>query len=87
VDGQGMKITLSADGRVIGTADYSEKDRSETWKQNVLRGQAVSVFEHHFHKVGKTTLTVEASTPCVILDQIMVDMSDGEMFYEFPVSR
>ncbi|MDR1221663.1 MAG: glycosyl hydrolase 115 family protein [Tannerella sp.] len=87
VDGQGMKITLSADGEVIGTADYNEKDRSETWKQNVLRGQAVSVFDHRFHKAGKTTLTVEALAPHVILDQIMVDMSDGEKFYEFPVSR
>jgi hypothetical protein len=85
VDGRGMKITLSADGKAVGTADYSVRDRSETWKQNVLRGQAVSVFDHHFHRAGKTTLTVEALTPYIILDQIMVDMSDGATFYEFPV--
>jgi hypothetical protein len=85
VDGQGMKISLSVDGKTIGTVDYSVEGRSETWKQNVLRGQAISIFDCHFHKAGKTTLTVEALTPYVILDQIMVDMSGGETFYEFPV--
>jgi hypothetical protein len=85
VNGQGMKIALSIDGTAVGTVDYSVQGRSETWKQNVLRGQAVSVFDRHFSKTGKITLTVEALTPCIILDQIMVDMSGGEEFYEWPV--
>ena len=48
VDGQGMKIALSIDGKNIGEFDYRTVGRSEKWKENVLRGQAVITVDHYF---------------------------------------
>ncbi|MDR1672055.1 MAG: glycosyl hydrolase 115 family protein [Bacteroidales bacterium] len=83
VDGQGMKIAVYADGTPLPVADYSVEGRSEAWKQNVLRGQAITVFKHRFAKAGNVTITVKALTPHVIIDQIMLDTADAR-FYEFP---
>jgi hypothetical protein len=91
VDGQGMKIVLSVDDGVgarfiAPTIDYSVEGRSETWKQNVLRGQVLTTIPFNFQHQGKTTITVKALTPYIIIDQIMV--GKGEMnFYEFPIKR
>ncbi|GHV25151.1 hypothetical protein FACS1894176_02970 [Bacteroidia bacterium] len=91
VDGQGMKIAISVTengreaARHVSTADYSVEGRSETWKQNVLRGQALITFPFNFRHKGKTTISVKALTPYIIIDQIMV--GNGEMsFYEFPIN-
>ncbi|GHT24140.1 hypothetical protein AGMMS4957_16680 [Bacteroidia bacterium] len=84
VDGQGMKIAVSVNGQTLPIADYSVEGRSETWKQNVLRGQAVVTFPFNFRHKGKTTISVKALPPYIIIDQIMV--GNGEMnFYEFPI--
>ncbi|GHT58182.1 hypothetical protein AGMMS50239_02210 [Bacteroidia bacterium] len=72
VDGQGMKIALSVDGKELTTLDYSVTGRSEPWKQNVLRGQALSVVKYNFQKAGKVIITVKALTSYIILDQIMI---------------
>jgi hypothetical protein len=91
VDGQGMKIALSVDDGVgarfiAPTIDYSVEGRSETWKQNVLRGQAITTIPFNFQHQGKTTITIKALTPYIIIDQIMV--GKGEMnFYEFPIKK
>ncbi|MFT3739893.1 MAG: glycosyl hydrolase 115 family protein [Breznakibacter sp.] len=85
VDGKGMKISLTVDGKELPPVDYSVKDRSETWKQNVLRGQAIVTFPYTFRQAGRIIITVKALTPYIILDQVMIDQSEGEKFYEFPV--
>jgi hypothetical protein len=84
VDEQGMKIALSIDGKDIGEFDYRTIGRSETWKENVLRGQAVTTVDHYFSHPGKVTISVKALTPYVILDQIMIGHGPRN-FYEFPV--
>jgi hypothetical protein len=84
VDGQGMKIALSIDGKDIGEFDYRTIDRSETWKENVLRGQAVTTVNHYFSHPGKVTILVKALTPYIIIDQIMIGQGPRN-FYEFPV--
>lgn len=84
VDGQGMKIALSVDGQRIGMADYSVDGRSETWKEHVLRGQAISSFTHYFPAPKKFRISITALTPEVISDQIMVVNGEDD-FYEFPV--
>ncbi|MDR0834492.1 MAG: glycosyl hydrolase 115 family protein, partial [Candidatus Symbiothrix sp.] len=94
VDGQGMKIAISvlengcrdAINRVSTVADYSVEGRNETWKQNVLRGQVLTTIPFNFQHKGKTTITIKALTPYIIIDQIMVGY--GEMnFYEFPIKK
>jgi hypothetical protein len=84
VDGKGMKIILSVDGKEIRTFDYRVAGRSETWKENVLRGQVISTVKHHFPKAGKVNISIKALTPYIILDQIMLLQGDMN-FYEFPV--
>jgi hypothetical protein len=84
VDGQGMKIALSIEGKDIGEFDYRTIGRSETWKENVLRGQAVTTVDHYFSHPGKVTISVKALTPYIILDQIMIGQGPRN-FYEFPV--
>jgi hypothetical protein len=86
VDGEGMKIALSVDGSEVQTFDYCTVGRSETWKLNVLRGQAISVAKHNFSNAGKVSISVKALTPYIILDQIMVDRGEGS-FYELPVKK
>ncbi|KAA6300885.1 MAG: hypothetical protein EZS26_002969 [Candidatus Ordinivivax streblomastigis] len=86
VDGQGMKIAVTVDGQTLSTADYRVEGRSETWKQQVLRGQSLITFPFNFQHKGKTTVSVKALTPHIIIDQIMV--GNGEMnFYEFPTNK
>ncbi|MDD4823546.1 MAG: glycosyl hydrolase 115 family protein [Bacteroidales bacterium] len=84
VDGKGMKISLSVDGKEIKEFDYRTVGRSEEWKQNVLRGQVVSSTRYDFPQAGKVTVSVSALTPYIILDQIMIGKGE-ERFYEFPV--
>lgn len=67
-----MKIELSVDGKTINTFDYSVEGRNETWKENVLRGQAIVACDYTFPKAGKIVVTVKALTPYIILDQIYV---------------
>ena len=84
VDGQGMKIALSIEGKDIGEFDYRTIGRSETWKENVLRGQVVTTADHYFSHPGKVTISVKALTPYIIIDQIMIGQGPRN-FYEFPV--
>jgi hypothetical protein len=86
VDGNGMRISLSVDGKELPSLDYRVSGRSEIWKQNVLRGQAISTVTYHFLKPGKTTITLHALTPHIIVDQIMVEVGRRENFYEFPIN-
>jgi tetratricopeptide (TPR) repeat protein len=86
VDRNGMKIALSVDGKNIQEFDYRAIGRSETWKENVLRGQAVAIVEHHFREAGKVNVSVKALTPYIILDQIMITGGNDD-FYEFPVKQ
>jgi hypothetical protein len=85
-DGNGMKIALSVDGKHIQDFDYRVTGRDETWKENVLRGQALSVARHHFREAGKVSLSIRALTSYIILDQVMIGNGNDD-FYEFPVNR
>ncbi|MDD3196308.1 MAG: glycosyl hydrolase 115 family protein, partial [Paludibacter sp.] len=46
VDGKGMKIKILVDGNEPYEYDYKTVGRSESWKQNVLRGQALTTLEN-----------------------------------------
>jgi lysophospholipase L1-like esterase len=84
VDGKGMKIEVLLNDKSVTALDYSVEGRSETWKQNVLRGQAISSVKLNIEQAGEIKISVKALTNYIILDQIM--LLQGEMdFYEFPV--
>lgn len=58
--------------------------RTEAWKQNVLRGQALRTTNHTIQK-GKQTLTITAIDDHVIIDQWMLDAKPERQFYVIPV--
>jgi hypothetical protein len=86
VDGQGMKIRVAVDGRDLGEFDYKTRGRSEVWKQQVLRGQALIEIPAREMEKGRVNISITALSPYIQLDQLMI--LQGEMnFYEFPVSN
>jgi hypothetical protein len=84
VDGEGMKIEVLLNDKTVNELDYSVEGRSETWKQNVLRGQAISSVRLYVEQAGKIKISVKALTNYIVLDQIMLSQSEMN-FYEFPV--
>ena len=62
---------------------YKEKDRSEQWKQNVLRGQAILLFPINITN-GHHTLSIKALDNHVEVDQWMIDFVKDRHFYVFP---
>jgi hypothetical protein len=84
VDGTGMKLEILLNSKTVGEQDYSVEGRSETWKQNVLRGQAIRSVKLNIEQSGEIKISIKALTNHIIPDQIM--LLQGEMnFYEFPV--
>ena len=61
-----------------------EKFRSEGWKQNVLRGQAVKTLRLPHLSKGNHRLTIKALHPHIIVDQWMLDFRPSRSFYLFP---
>ena len=59
-------------------------NRSEEWKSNVSRNQAVKTTTHFFEKAGQQKITIYALDKGVVLDQLSVDFSIGRHFYELP---
>jgi hypothetical protein len=84
VDEKGLFIQLSVDGTELGSVDYKSRGRSEIWKQNVLRGQALVTFEKVLLPKGIVELELKALTDNVQLDQLAIGKGDMN-FYEFPV--
>jgi hypothetical protein len=84
VDGAGMKIAVLLNDKTVNELDYSVEGRSEIWKQNVLRGQAISFVKLNVEQAGEIKISIKALTNHIILDRVMI--LQGEMnFYEFPV--
>jgi hypothetical protein len=84
VDGEGMKIEVLLNDKIVNELDYSVEGRSEKWKQNVLRGQAICSVKLNIEQSGEIKISIKALTGHIIPDQIM--LLQGEMnFYEFPV--
>lgn len=70
-EGDGLKISVTLDDSVPLTFDYSTKDRSEEWKENVLNNRATRRFSFPIHKPGNHELKITALTEGVILDKII----------------
>lgn len=63
-----LRFSVSIDGGKAEVLSLKEKFRSETWKKNVLRGQAVKTIKRTLSK-GEHTLTVTALDNHIVLDQ------------------
>lgn len=79
-----LRYSVSIDGGEPTVFSLKEKFRSNTWKENVLRGQARKEMKVVLTK-GQHTLTIKALDNHVIVDQWMVDFKPARKFYVFPV--
>lgn len=79
-----IRFSVSIDGGEPQVYSFREKGRTEIWKRNVLRGQAVGETKHTVKK-GRHSLTITALDKHVVVDQWMLDFKPGRKFYVFPV--
>lgn len=80
-----LRFSVSIDGGQTTVFSLKEKFRSERWKLNVLRGQALRELPLKGLKAGQHTLTIRSLDPHVVLDQWMIDSKPKRSFYLFPV--
>ena len=81
-----LRFSVSVDGAEPTVYSLKEPFRSERWKLNVLRGQAVRELKVAGLKAGKHSLVIKALDNHVIIDQWMVDYDWNRKFYLFPVA-
>ena len=77
-------ISVAVDGGEPQIFSIKEPYRSERWKENVMRGQAVVEIPVELSS-GPHTLTLGAVDDHIVFDQWMVDFRPGRRFYLFPV--
>jgi len=78
--GNNQRIAISIDGGAPKTFNINTIGRSNTWKENVLRNQAVVKLSYHFSD-GKHSLKIYALDPDMVLDQLLIDFKPGRKFY------
>lgn len=81
-----MKIAVRRDGSQLAVVDYSVEGRSEKWKQNVLRGQALNTVDIAVEGASEVKISLEALSDNIIVDQVMLTLGDIS-FYEFPINK
>ncbi len=79
-----LRYSVSIDGGESQIISIKEPFRSERWKQNVLRGQAVNRTSLRLSK-GKHQLTIKAIDNHIVVDQWMIDFDKNRQFYVFPI--
>jgi hypothetical protein len=67
------RYAVSIDEGPLKITDIKTYDRSEEWKQNVLRNRAERKIAMPFLKPGKHTLKIYTVDPGVIIDEIRID--------------
>ncbi len=82
-----LRFSVSVDGAKPTVFSLKEPFRSERWKLNVLRGQAVRELKLNALKAGNHTLVIRALDPHLLVDQWMVDYDTDRKFYLFPVKE
>mgnify|MGYP001178161222 FL=1 len=80
-----IRFSVKIDEGETQICSFKEAFRSEGWKQNVLRGQAVKTTNHTLSK-GKHTLSITALDDHVLIDQWMIDFEPEREFYVFPLT-
>lgn len=82
-DNGDIRYAVSIDGGQESIISIKEPFRSEQWKKNVLRGQAVKNLDINLTK-GEHTLSIRALDDHIVLDQWMIDFKKNRKYYLFP---
>ncbi|HNX87546.1 MAG TPA: glycosyl hydrolase 115 family protein [Paludibacteraceae bacterium] len=80
-----IRFSVQIDDEKPKIISFRERGRTETWKNNVLRAQAVKTTGYTLLK-GKHTLTITALDNHVLIDQWMIDFKKNRKFYVFPLT-
>ena len=86
-DSGDLRFSVSVDGAAPTVFSLKEPFRSERWKVNVLRGQAVRTLALKDLKAGSHKLVIKALDDHIVVDQWMVDRKQGRKFYLFPINN
>lgn len=81
-----IRYSVSIDGQRPVVISMKEKFRSERWKQNMLRSQALRSTPVKLSK-GRHTLEIKALDNHILADQWMIDFAIGRQFYVIPDDR
>ena len=84
IDRGDIRFSATLDGQ-RQVFSLKEPYRSETWKENVSRGQARFEMDLNLEK-GEHTLILEALDSNIIFDQWMLDLNANRKFYLFPLA-
>ena len=74
VDGGQLRIVAAMDGKSSQPISYHTQGRSEEWKENVLKNQAVRKVTLPVRKGGSHRLVIKALDEGVVLDQVKISM-------------
>lgn len=72
LDEKQLRFAISVDESVPQTVSYETKGRSEEWKENVLRNQAIRKVTLPINKQASHKLVITALDEGVVLDQVML---------------
>jgi len=72
VEGKNIRFAVSLDSEPEQLVDFQTTGRSEEWKLNVLRNQAIRKIDFDLNKAGKHILKIRAVDEGVVLDQIKI---------------
>ena len=80
-----IRFSVSIDNGEAQICSFKEMFRSDSWKENVMRGQAMRNTTHQITK-GKHKLVIKALDNHVVIDQWMIDVKPHRNFYLFPLN-
>lgn len=72
VSGNDISFDISINGNLLKKISYKTAGRSEEWKENVLRNQAIRRITVAVNRNKKNTLTLTAEDEGVVIDQVLV---------------
>lgn len=81
-----IRFSVKIDNELPQVCSFKEGFRTNAWKENVLRGQAIRQTKHILKK-GPHTLTITAMDDHVVVDQWMLDFKPNRKFYMFPIKN
>ena len=72
VEGGQLRFGIALNDDTIQEVSYKTQGRSEEWKQNVLRNQAIRIFKFSLDNLRENYLRLVALDEGVILDQVFL---------------
>ena len=87
VVGGDKRYEISVDGASPVIVSSKVIVRSEKWKNNVLRNQALCQSVHNINTPGRHSVIIKALDEDMIFDQLMLDFDRERHFYQIPVFK